>query len=123
VTVPEARRRIWLQIDDLGVAPISISPESGRSARHRVHCRLDYPATLGLDPPLDSSSLSRLEMVLTLSDEECCDIVDAVDQAMKYVHTELKKRTENAAQYKAAATKIQQKLAGQRARREGRAGS
>jgi hypothetical protein len=60
---------------------------------------------------------------LTLSDEECCDIVDAVDQAMKYVHTELKKRTENAAQYKAAATKIQQKLAGQRARREGRAGS
>jgi len=57
------------------------------------------------------------------SDEECCDIADAMDEAMKYVFTELKSRTEGAAQYKQAATKIQKALAEQRARKEGQAGT
>jgi hypothetical protein len=55
-----------------------------------------------------------------LSDEECCDIVDAMDEAMKYVYTELKSHTEGAVRYKEAVTKIQQKL---RARKEGGPGN
>src|SRR5206468_604656 len=35
-----------------GWAAISPSPKSSRFAHHRVHRRLDYPASLGLDPPV-----------------------------------------------------------------------
>jgi hypothetical protein len=54
-----------------------------------------------------------------MSDEECCEIVDEMDEAMKYVYTELKGRTEAAARYKDAAKKIQDTLAKARARKEG----
>src|SRR5437867_10083919 len=37
------RRRIWLQIDDLGWAAISPSQKSSSFAHHRVHRLLDYP--------------------------------------------------------------------------------
>jgi hypothetical protein len=57
------------------------------------------------------------------SDEECCEIVDAMDEAMKYVFTELKGRTESAAHYKQAATNIQKALAERRARKQGQAGT
>src|SRR6266540_615393 len=40
------RRRIWLQIDDLGVGRYLTIPEIFPV---RVHRRLDYPASLGLD--------------------------------------------------------------------------
>jgi len=52
-----------------------------------------------------------------LSDEECCEIVDAMDEAMKYIYTELKNRTEGAARYKDAAMKIHQTVAKLRSRK------
>jgi len=54
-----------------------------------------------------------------LSDEDCCEIVDGIDNAMKYVYTELKSRTQAAADYRDAAATIQQKLAELRSRKEG----
>jgi transposase-like protein len=52
-----ARRRIWLQIDDLRVGRYLATPKSHQSARHRVRRPLSYPAPLGLD--LRSRSTSR----------------------------------------------------------------
>ncbi len=46
-----------------------------------------------------------------------------MDEAMKYVYTELKSRTEGAVRYKEAATKIHQTIGKLRAREEGGAGT
>jgi len=40
------------------------------------------------------------------SDEECCDIVDAMDRSLKFVYTQLKTHTEDAKAYEAAAKNI-----------------
>jgi len=60
----------------------------------------------GVNPFADLYELYSIGLH-ALSDEDCCEIVDAIDQAMKYVYTELKGQAEGAAQYKAAAAKIQ----------------
>jgi hypothetical protein len=43
-----------------------------------------------------------------LTDEECCDIVDLMDEPLKYVYTTLKAHTQGASQYRDAAQKINQ---------------
>ena len=57
-----------------------------------------------------------------LSDQECCEIVDAMDEAMKYVYTELKSHTAGTAHYKEAAERIHKMVAELRARRTPRSG-
>ncbi len=76
----------------------------------------------GMNPFADLYDLHSIGLH-GLSDEECCDIVDAMDEAMKYVYTELKGRTEGAARYKEAATKIHQTVAKLSAQKQGQAGT
>jgi hypothetical protein len=41
-----------------------------------------------------------------LTDEECCDIVDAMDESLKFIYTQLKTHAEDAKAYKGAVAKI-----------------
>jgi hypothetical protein len=41
-----------------------------------------------------------------LTDEECCDLVDSMDDALQYVYTELKPQADSAVRYRDAAIKI-----------------
>jgi hypothetical protein len=52
-----------------------------------------------------------------LSDEECCDAVDAMDEALKFIYTRLKTHAEEAKGYVAAVRKISDKVAALKAKK------
>src|SRR5262249_55521407 len=57
VTERRRRRRIWLQIDDRRVGrSLAIPQNAPIQPTPSVHRRLDYPAALGLDPPLEAGA-------------------------------------------------------------------
>jgi len=96
--------------------------KAGKVFEERVKLAAEaLPAHLkpgGMNPFADLYDLHSAGLH-AMSDEECSAIVDAMDTAMKYVYTELKGHAEGAAQYKAAATTIQQTLAAVRAKKSG----
>jgi hypothetical protein len=51
-----------------------------------------------------------------LSDDECCDIVDAMDQSLKFVYTRLKTHLQEAKAYEQAAKRLNEKVAGFKSR-------
>ena len=51
-----------------------------------------------------------------LSDDECCDIVDAMDQSLKFVYTRLKTYVQEAKAYEQAAKGLNEKVAGFKSR-------
>lgn len=52
-----------------------------------------------------------------LNDDECCDIVDAMDQALKFIYTQLKTHAEDAKAYEAAVKSINATVAKLKGRR------
>jgi len=51
-----------------------------------------------------------------LSDDECCDIVDAMDKSLKFVYTQLKTHVQDARAYEQAAKSLNAKVAGFKSR-------